>query len=165
MFLLKTNASNSNSRLKIEKASSTNFRLMQFDIITMKQNPCQDAAGSQVRALPLGSYSTVSCLPSVSPLLHSQLWPLGAPFYLGNSWVGKIPWRKAWQPTPVFLPDKSHGQRSLVALWSIGSQRVGHHWVTKQQVSAPGSWWGTGCLITRVMKYLPHQTSNATHFL
>ena len=30
-----------------------------------------------------------------------------------NPWVGKIPWRKKWQPTPVFLPGKSHGQRSL----------------------------------------------------
>jgi len=28
--------------------------------------------------------------------------------------VGKTPWRKKWQPTPVFLPGKSHGQRSLV---------------------------------------------------
>ena len=31
-----------------------------------------------------------------------------------SSWVGKIPWRRAWQPTPVFLPGESHGQRSLV---------------------------------------------------
>ena len=30
-----------------------------------------------------------------------------------SSWVGKIPWRRAWQPTPVFLPGGSHGQRSL----------------------------------------------------
>ena len=28
-------------------------------------------------------------------------------------WVGKIPWGRAWQPTPVFLPGESHGQRSL----------------------------------------------------
>ena len=28
-------------------------------------------------------------------------------------WVGKIPWRKEWQPTPVFLPGEPHGQRSL----------------------------------------------------
>ena len=28
-------------------------------------------------------------------------------------WVGKIPQRKAWQPTPVVLPGKAHGQRSL----------------------------------------------------
>ena len=31
-----------------------------------------------------------------------------------DPWVGKIPWRRAWQPTPVFLPGESHGQRSLV---------------------------------------------------
>ena len=32
-----------------------------------------------------------------------------------NPWVSKIPWRKAWQSTPVFLPGKTHGQRSLAA--------------------------------------------------
>ena len=31
-----------------------------------------------------------------------------------HPWVEKIPWRRAWQPTPVFLPRESHGQRSLV---------------------------------------------------
>ena len=30
-----------------------------------------------------------------------------------DPWVGKIPWRRKWQPTPAFLPGKSHGQRSL----------------------------------------------------
>ena len=30
-----------------------------------------------------------------------------------DPWVGRIPWRRAWQPTPVFLPGESHGQRSL----------------------------------------------------
>ena len=30
------------------------------------------------------------------------------------AWFGKTPWRKKWQPTPVFLPGKFHGQRSLV---------------------------------------------------
>ena len=29
-------------------------------------------------------------------------------------WIGKIPWRRAWQPTPGVLPGKSHGQKSLV---------------------------------------------------
>ena len=45
-----------------------------------------------------------------------------------NPWVGKIPWRRAWQPTLVFLPGKSHGQRSLVGYRGplVGSQRVGH---------------------------------------
>ena len=31
-----------------------------------------------------------------------------------DPWVGKIPWRKEWQPTPGFLPGEFHGQRSLV---------------------------------------------------
>ena len=30
-----------------------------------------------------------------------------------DPWVGKIPWRRAWQPTPAFLPGESHRQRSL----------------------------------------------------
>ena len=30
-----------------------------------------------------------------------------------NPWIGKIPWRRAWQPTPIFLPGESHGERSL----------------------------------------------------
>ena len=30
-----------------------------------------------------------------------------------NSWVRKIPWRRTWYPTPVFLPGESHRQRSL----------------------------------------------------
>ena len=38
----------------------------------------------------------------------------------------KIPWRRAQQPTPVFLPGESHGQRSLVGYsQSAGLQRVG----------------------------------------
>ena len=31
-----------------------------------------------------------------------------------NPWVGKIPWRREWLPTPVFLPGEFHGQRSLM---------------------------------------------------
>ena len=36
-------------------------------------------------------------------------------------WVGKISWRRAWPPTPVFLPGESHGQRNLA-----GSGPWGH---------------------------------------
>ena len=45
-----------------------------------------------------------------------------------NPWVGKIPCSRKWQPTPVCLPGKFHGQRSLVGLQSMGSQRVEHDW-------------------------------------
>ena len=37
-----------------------------------------------------------------------------------DPWVGKIPWRRDWQPTPIFLPRESHGQRSLVGCYQWG---------------------------------------------
>ena len=39
-----------------------------------------------------------------------------------NPWVGKIPWRRKWQPTPVFLPGEFHGQRNLVGYSAWGRQ-------------------------------------------
>ena len=32
-----------------------------------------------------------------------------------DPWVRKIPWKREWLPTPVFLPGEFHGQRSLMA--------------------------------------------------
>ena len=48
--------------------------------------------------------------------LERQVWSLG--------W--EDPWRRGWQPTPVFLPGQSHGQRTLEGYKSVGSQRVRH---------------------------------------
>ena len=39
-------------------------------------------------------------------------------------WVGKIPWRRKWQSTPVLLPGKSHGQRSLVGYSPWGCKEL-----------------------------------------
>ena len=48
-----------------------------------------------------------------------------------DPWVGKIPWRRKWLSSSVFLPGKSHGQRSLEGyLLSWGHRRVGHDWAT-----------------------------------
>ena len=44
-----------------------------------------------------------------------------------NPRVGKIPWRRKWQPTPILLLGKFHGLRSLVGYSPWGSQRVGHY--------------------------------------
>ena len=41
-----------------------------------------------------------------------------------DPWVRKIPWRRKWQPTPVCLPGKSHGQRSLEGCGPWGPERV-----------------------------------------
>ena len=48
-----------------------------------------------------------------------------------DPWVWKIPWRRKWQPTPVFLPRASHGQRSLAGYSLQGVGIVGHDLVTK----------------------------------
>ena len=53
-------------------------------------------------------------------------------------------WRRKWQPTPLFLPGESHGQRRLVGYKSLGSQRVGHDlatntWVTCRVIRNVGS--------------------------
>ena len=43
-----------------------------------------------------------------------------------NPWVGKVPWRREWQPTPVFLPGESHGQRSLEGYGPWGRKESTH---------------------------------------
>ena len=46
-----------------------------------------------------------------------------------NPWIRKIPWRRKWQPTAVFLLGKSHGQRSLAGSIPWAHKRVGHNLV------------------------------------
>ena len=47
--------------------------------------------------------------------------------------VGKIPWRRNWLPTPIYLPEKSHGQRSLAGYSPWGhkqsdtAEQLSHH--------------------------------------
>ena len=48
-----------------------------------------------------------------------------------HPWAGKIPWRRAWQPTPVFLPGESQGLRSLVGYSWRGHKESEHNWATK----------------------------------
>ena len=47
-----------------------------------------------------------------------------------NPSLRKIPWRRKWQPMPVFLPGKSHGQRSLADYGPWDRKRVGHSLAT-----------------------------------
>ena len=49
------------------------------------------------------------------------------------AWVRKIPWRRKWQTTPVFLPGEFHGQRSLAGYNPWGLKSIRHNWVIKQQ--------------------------------
>ena len=72
------------------------------------------------------------------------LWPYGLLWWLRwqrihlqckrpgfDLWIGKIPWRRAWQPTPVFLPGESLWTEEPGGLQSRESQRVRNNWVTK----------------------------------
>ena len=46
---------------------------------------------------------------------------------------GRFPWRSKWQTNPLFLPVKSHGQRSLAGYSPWGCKRIRHDLETKQQ--------------------------------
>ena len=41
-----------------------------------------------------------------------------------DPWVRKIPWRRKWQPTPVLLPGKFHGRKSLVGYSPCGRKEL-----------------------------------------
>ena len=51
--------------------------------------------------------------------------------------VRKIPWRRKWQPTPVFLPGKSHGQRSLVGYSPWGHKELDTTEQTRTMIACP----------------------------
>ena len=66
--------------------------------------------------------------------------PLVSRRYGFDPWVRKIPWRRKWEPIPVFLPGKSHGQRSLVGHSPWSCKRVGHDLGTKHQQQNLNTW-------------------------
>ena len=84
-------------------------------------------------------YITPTHLDIFTELFNLPRWPRGKEFACQcrrcgfNPWVGKIPWRRKWQPTLVFLSEKSHGQRNLVGYSLWGCKRVGCDLATKQQ--------------------------------
>ena len=58
-----------------------------------------------------------------------------------DPWVRKILWRRAWQPTPVFLLEESHWTEEPGRLQSMRLQRVGHDWATNTLCSL----WHKNC--------------------
>ena len=68
-----------------------------------------------------------------------------------DPWVGEIPWRRKWHPTPVFLLGKFHGQRSL---GGSSPWRAGQDLATKQQrIRTTG---GNYYHLLNVFSYFPH---------
>ena len=86
------------------------------------QSPKSRQVGMQPTTYVMGSKPKLICLNcqrQVALVVKNPLTNAGDKSRGFDSWVGKIPWRREWPPTPVFLPGKSHGQRSLVgySLW------------------------------------------------
>ena len=71
-------------------------------------------------------------------------------------WVGKIPWRRAWQPTPVFSPGEAHGQRGLVGYRPQGCKELDMTKVTTQAhtVCAMGAPYTRYCHQERMNNYV-----------
>ena len=59
-----------------------------------------------------------------------------------DPWVSKIPWRRKWQSTPVFLPGRFHGLRSLVGYspWSLNESEM-TEWLSTHTHSVRSSWF------------------------
>ena len=83
-----------------------------------------------------------------------------------DPWVGKIPWRRKWQPTPVPLPGESHGGRSLVGYspWchkeSDTTERLHFHFQTYRIVLLFILLWGTKNYISKFVHIHIHSASS-----
>ena len=78
-----------------------------------------------------------------------------------NSWVGKIPWRRKWQPTPVFLPGRSlegyspWGHKELDTTEQLTHTHIQHYWVqTISRTRRPSRSHKTNPEVQRVPSFL-----------
>ena len=111
-----------------------------------KQTKCP-SIDKQIQQLPT-SYFTHG---RISLVAQRQRIYLQCRRHRFNPWVGQIPWRRKWQPIPMFLPGKSHGQRSLVGYSPWDLKRVGHELATKQQQSV--------CMSVLLSQFIPPSPS------
>ena len=84
----------------------------------------------------LPAFGNLQCILWAS--LVAQL--VNIPPVMWETWVGKIPWRRAWQPTPVFLSGESSWTEEPGGLQSMGLQRVGHDWETWHTMHSLFQW-------------------------
>ena len=82
------------SRQKINRETQVlNYTLDQMDLIEI--------------------YRTSHTKPTLSSVSYGKESSRNAGDLFLITWVGNIPWRRKWQPTPIFLPGESHEQKSL----------------------------------------------------
>ena len=88
--------------------------------------------------------------------MRCGLWP----------WVGKIPRRRKWQPSPLFFPGESTWKKEPGGLRSMGSWRVGHDWVSKHSKASKNHGSKSQLCILYVwfhtLKLFPQQSANVS---
>ena len=168
--------------LTIQSMEFSQARILEWVAYPSSRGSSQSRDQTQVSHIAGGFFTTWATREAQSQqtnsllnicLTFSQGYCLGLPRWLSGKecacqhrrcrfdpWFGKIPWRRKWQPTPAVLPEKSHGQRSLVGYSSWGHKRLGHNLVTKTTtiVSNP-------CKNTHIHTYSLHTSlaSGKTH--
>ena len=106
------------------------LQLMYWHWLPITQHPLFTVPVGGVRSMGLDKRSMTRGLPGCLSGKESPCQCRRCGF---DPQVGKISWRRKWQPTLVFSPGKSHGQRSLSGYRPWGRKRVRHHLATKQQ--------------------------------
>ena len=131
-----------------------NYRLIHsFPVSSRCLWPYEEDKSDDVNETTKLQYKHVQCFVSKKTFVRIILF--GLPTWLSSKesacqckrhgfspWVRKIPWRRKWQPTPVFLPGKSCGQRSLAGYSPVG--------ITKSQIQL-SNW-------TRIILFDPHNS-------
>ena len=138
-----------------------------FSYIISLYNMASNVPNIKIRKTPVMFFPSVSyLLPVISPdwhlWLHSFSYTKFCQFWLASQlvlvvepacqwrrpkrhgfcpWVRKIPWRRKWQRTPVFLPGESHGQRSLAG----SSLEFAKSWELLK-------WLSTACTLKYILK-------------
>ena len=133
----------------IKKPKSKFYKLDFFENLMIWENAQDVKLNERSRNQDLSlSLNSSEKNPALVVVFHSIIWAsricvcdpsFGLPCWLtqyrahlqcrrpgSDPWVGKIPWRRAWQPTPVFLPGESPRTEEPGGLQSLRSQRVGH---------------------------------------
>ena len=122
--------------ISVQLLSEILFWKKSFVLLTSKQFPRIAFRNPKVRFVPI-PYTFLFFLQFMSPeimpfvvIIWLPRWHSGKEFACQcrrggfDPWVGKISWRSAWQPTPVFLPAEFHGQRSLAGYSPWGHKEL-----------------------------------------
>ena len=86
------------SRDSQESSPAPQFESINSLVLSLLLGPLLTSVGSSLVA------QMVKCLPTMPTMWETRF----------NPWIGKLSWRRKWQPTPVFLPGKPHGWWNLV---------------------------------------------------